>query len=383
MRRGRLVVTVCVALSFVSVLATAAAGDSPPPPAAMASEPWRLPAVPTRCTADQALSVDLADCLLDAGGDPGARGWAVPPFPVAPGTPAPPELSTGWTWLGWAYDGSAALATWEQGLASNATAVGPIGPGKLRLQPDALPLFEGFIRELSAAGYKISQYGGYSFRCTSTTRKDCAGLDMSALSLHAFGLAVDIDPSKNPEITYVSSTDANGVVTSACAKPMTTSLPQWVIRLAQRWGLYWGGYGSYRRCDTPASMASSVHRDPMHFEFRGTVEQARAIAQHNVSTSAEWLAPPTTTATTVAAPPAAPASSALYILSRGSTGSLVTALQKALRTNKISVAVDGKFGPATEKALKTFQQRKKLPATGKVDNATALALKLPGTYAKK
>jgi peptidoglycan hydrolase-like protein with peptidoglycan-binding domain len=41
--------------------------------------------------------------------------------------------------------------------------------------------------------------------------------------------------------------------------------------------------------------------------------------------------------------------------------------------------VDGDFGPITEAALKTFQTRRKLPVTGKVDDATYAALNaVPG-----
>ena len=60
-----------------------------------------------------------------------------------------------------------------------------------------------------------------------------------------------------------------------------TDIPKWVVDAAQRWGLYWGGYGWSGGCKSPSEMKSSVLRDPMHFEFRGTVEQARAIIDFN------------------------------------------------------------------------------------------------------
>ena len=65
-------------------------------------------------------------------------------------------------------------------------------------------------------------------------------------------------------------------------------------------------------------------------------------------------------------------------LSRGSKGDAVKQVQQALVNQGLSVAggVDGVFGPGTENALKTFQQRQGLNSTGVVDDATALALGL-------
>ncbi len=65
-------------------------------------------------------------------------------------------------------------------------------------------------------------------------------------------------------------------------------------------------------------------------------------------------------------------------LSRGSQGDAVKKVQEALISQGVAVAggADGVFGPGTESALKAFQQRKGLNATGAVDEATALALGL-------
>jgi peptidoglycan hydrolase-like protein with peptidoglycan-binding domain len=56
-------------------------------------------------------------------------------------------------------------------------------------------------------------------------------------------------------------------------------------------------------------------------------------------------------------------------LRKGSTGAAVTALQKAL-----GITADGAFGPQTEAAVKAYQARRNLPATGIVAASTWAAL---------
>ncbi len=65
-------------------------------------------------------------------------------------------------------------------------------------------------------------------------------------------------------------------------------------------------------------------------------------------------------------------------LAQGTQGDAVRAVQQALVNQGIAVAggVDGVFGSATVSALKQFQTRNGLNATGVVDAATALALGL-------
>lgn len=57
-------------------------------------------------------------------------------------------------------------------------------------------------------------------------------------------------------------------------------------------------------------------------------------------------------------------------LRRGSKGDLVVWAQQHLRGAGWSLAVDGDFGPATQRALREFQERKELPVTGVLDEAT-------------
>ncbi|HQZ33283.1 MAG TPA: peptidoglycan-binding protein [Ilumatobacteraceae bacterium] len=184
----------------------------------------------------------------------------------------------GWTWLGWGYNASQALYQWEQQIVGNENPIGTVKAKQLKSFPEALPLFEGFVAEIQAKGYVIGDAGMYVFRCTASTRKDCAGLSRTSLSNHSYGLALDINTAKNPMKTYYGSNGA-----SACLTPVVTDVPQWVVQVAETWGLYWGGYGWSSGCSSPSQVKSSASRDPMHFEFNGTVAQAKAILAYRVS----------------------------------------------------------------------------------------------------
>lgn len=81
--------------------------------------------------------------------------------------------------------------------------------------------------------------------------------------------------------------------------------------------------------------------------------------------------------------PAAPvnaqtAASSVSGLERGARGDAVRSVQQALVNQGVAIVggVDGVFGPATEAALKSFQTSQGLTASGKVDDATAIALGL-------
>jgi len=234
--------------------------------------PWTTPSMPPKCTDEQVAGGAVATCLVTKSFEPMARTWGTPPFPFVSGA-----LSPGWKWLGWTYNGSPALKDWESTLWKNADKVGSIKAGALQAPPAALALFEGFLGEVQANGYRITDVGAYNFRCTSNTRKDCQGLDSSSLSNHAWGLAIDINSGANPETRY-TPVDAAG---TACATPMVTNIPQWVVQTAEKWGLLWGGYGWSGGCSSPAAVKSSILRDPTHFEFRGSIDDAVAIAAAN------------------------------------------------------------------------------------------------------
>jgi peptidoglycan hydrolase-like protein with peptidoglycan-binding domain len=54
----------------------------------------------------------------------------------------------------------------------------------------------------------------------------------------------------------------------------------------------------------------------------------------------------------------------------------VTGVQQALNNSGAKLAVDGKWGPKTEAALKQFQQQHGLKATGHLDRETRTQLKI-------
>jgi len=251
--------------------------------AAADNTPWTLPTRPARCTTAQANAGTVAGCLLGGYDAPDANGWPNPPFPSDPTTTGN-ELGVlplpGWTWSGYGYNGSPALTAWEAMLVANQSAIGRVHANQLRAMPEALPLFEGFLRDIVAGGYSLTDAYTYSFRCTSGSGKSCAGKSRDSLSNHSWGLAMDMNSGANPETTYIG---INGA--SACATPITTDIPQWVVQTAEKWGLYWGGYGWSTGCTSPAEMRATASRDATHFEFRGTPSQAQAIAAKNLGGS--------------------------------------------------------------------------------------------------
>lgn len=235
---------------------------------ALDNTPWTLPETPPRCTTSQANSGNVAGCLLAFYDDPAATGYGSPP---APG------VGDGWVWKGHTYNGSPALAQWEATyIAKNAAPFGAVRPGQLGTHVAAQALFEGFLNEISANGYRVREITGYTFRCTAGDGWECRSGDPKLLSNHAWGLAIDFNSNANPIRTY---TGINGA--TACQTPIETDMPRWVIETAEKWGLYWGGYGWNAGCQTVSTQRTSVYRDPPHFEFRGTPAQAAAIAAFN------------------------------------------------------------------------------------------------------
>jgi Lysozyme like domain/D-alanyl-D-alanine carboxypeptidase len=112
----------------------------------------------------------------------------------------------------------------------------------LPVHKEVAPLIKGAIEECVRLGYSftggIKDDWGYSDRDIHNRP--------GVKSNHAWGLAVDLDATKNG----LGSTK--------------TSFPKFVITTFARYGFAWGG--DYKR-----------RKDPMHFEFTGSLDQARAL----------------------------------------------------------------------------------------------------------
>ena len=252
-----------LAVTVAPLAPTASAG-------ALDNTPWVLPSAPPRCTVKQADAGNVAGCVVTFYEEPATTGWGAPP---APG------VGDGWVWSGYRYNGSPSLASWESTyITSNSRPVGGLRAGSLQTHVAARALFEGFLDEISANGYRVREASGYSFRCTDGNGGwRCPSGDPADLSNHAWGLAIDMNSAANPIRSYSS---VDGV--TACKTPIQTDFPQWVIQTAEKWGLYWGGYGWNSGCPSTETQRTIVSRDPPHFEFRGTPRQAQAIADYNL-----------------------------------------------------------------------------------------------------
>jgi len=117
-------------------------------------------------------------------------------------------------------------------------------------------------------------------------------------------------------------------------------MPQKTEAIAARWGFRWGGVYT----TTP---------DPMHFEFLGSVSDARqrvAGSGMREPTTLKKRSRPT--------------------VKRGSEGRAVRFLQR-----KLEIPADGIFGPQTEQEVRTFQSQQGLAVDGIVGKDTWAALR--------
>ena len=85
--------------------------------------------------------------------------------------------------------------------------------------------FQGLINDLENSGYQIKELGGYNHRKSRSSNR---------WSAHAWGAALDINPSENP------------------FQSTRTTLPNNTSQIASKWGLGWG-------------MNWKSVKDPMHF----------------------------------------------------------------------------------------------------------------------
>lgn len=126
----------------------------------------------------------------------------------------------------WAHR-TGALGTAQEAAKHLTTVTAPNG-AKFQVHEDVAPQFQGFLTELSQVYPHIKSGGGYANRNVRGSS--------SKLSEHAYGAAIDINPTENPMGTK-----------------LVTDLPANVGELAAKYGLKWGGTFKGRK-------------DAMHFE---------------------------------------------------------------------------------------------------------------------
>ncbi len=149
---------------------------------------------------------------------------------------------------GWGWPGAPGSAEDRKYRRDHLTQIAA-GGVKLLVRKEVAPLFKWFIEELTGPAYKYALNGraddwGYANR-------DVRGRP-GVKSNHAWGLAVDLNATTNP-MTNDGRTH--------------TDLPPGISKLAAKYGLRWGGDYSGRK-------------DPMHFEFIGTPEDAQEYVRH-------------------------------------------------------------------------------------------------------
>lgn len=127
----------------------------------------------------------------------------------------------------------------------------------LRVHRTIAPLVKAFLSEITTA---TRSPDGKAYHIAGGVTDDWGYChrymrgSSSKLSNHSWGLAIDINATKNP----MQTRKANG--------SLVTDIPAWVVSAAAFYGFSWGG--------------NYMHRpDPMHFEFLGTPAQATALVK--------------------------------------------------------------------------------------------------------
>lgn len=181
--------------------------------------------------------------------------------------------------------------------------------------------FQAFLNDLEATGYNIYSLGGYNKRRTSSGK----------WSHHAQGLAIDINPDKNPY-----------------GKKLITDMPSNISQIAAKHGLGWGG-----------NWRSS--KDAMHFSAAaregGSIQIGRSA---NVYTGPAG-GPVSSTQATVpsASNQSAPQSNMLTQGPPYKNNNKVAKMQTYLENLGYSVGstgIDGKYGWRTANAVAAFKK---------------------------
>jgi hypothetical protein len=165
-------------------------------------------------------------------------------------------------------------------------------------------------------------------------------------SNHAWGLAVDINAPSNP---YASADwhRRNARGTKPFGLQLVCNMPEAMVAMWEAHGFRWGG----RYTTKP---------DPMHFEFMGTPATCAAITARLRAFLGGGTPPPPAPKPPAPRPPADTFKERVVakpVLRRGAKGMDVRIMQGLLIAHGNTLAVDGDFGPGTERVLTDWQRR--------------------------
>lgn len=129
---------------------------------------------------------------------------------------------------------------------------------RLEVRKEIAELVRLLLNECERRGYRIKHESTGGFSC-----RPIVGSDPPRPSNHSWGLAVDINWHDNP-----------------MRDTLKTNIPPWMVQLMWAYGFFWGGWYNGRK-------------DPMHFEFVKTPDQAKTLtARLKGAVAAQFGKPP-------------------------------------------------------------------------------------------
>jgi hypothetical protein len=128
---------------------------------------------------------------------------------------------------------------------------------RLPVRREIAPLVAALVKDLQRArGRRFRKDWSFGFACRAIRNTDRP-------SNHSWGLAIDLDAPENPQLTlakhrapHVLRKNFDGV------GALRSTMPRNAKKIAERHGFRWGG-------------TYSKKPDPMHFEFIGSIADAR------------------------------------------------------------------------------------------------------------
>ena len=128
---------------------------------------------------------------------------------------------------------------------------------RLPVRREIAPLVVGLVRDLERGRKKpMTQGWCWGFACRAISGTQTA-------SNHSWGLAIDLDAPENPYMSATAHASAHALRKEfKNGKVLRSTMPLNASKIAAKWGFRWGG--DY-----------TTKPDPMHFEFMGSVQDAR------------------------------------------------------------------------------------------------------------